>query len=79
MKYTYTIIGLLFDVFDFLGVGLIPILGDIVDIIATAFWFTKLGPTGLIAGIELIPLVDILPTNILLGYMVDQKGAKQHD
>lgn len=79
MKYTYTIIGLLFDAFDWLVIGMIPVLGDIVDIFATAFWFTKLGPTGLIAGIELIPLVDILPTNIVLGFMTDQRGAKQHD
>ena len=77
MKYTYTIIGVLFDVFDFAIVGMLPVIGDIVDILATAFWFTKLGAVGLLAGVELIPLADILPLNILCGFLVDKQGEKK--
>lgn len=71
----YTLIGFVLDVFDWIGIGMIPVVADIVDIGAAIFWTVKLkNPLGLVAGIELIPLVDILPTNIAIGYYADQKA-----
>jgi hypothetical protein len=72
-----TIIGLALDVFDWLVVGSIPILGDIVDLAATAYWLKVLGPIGFAAAVELIPVADILPTNIALGIYADQKAGRK--
>ena len=71
-----TVVGGLLDLFDF-GIGMIPIVGDAVDILASLYWFKKLGPTGLVGLIEVIPGLDLLPTNLALGYMADQKGGKK--
>ena len=76
MKWHYTFLGFLFDLFDWVVVGSIPLLGDVVDIIATAFWYMRLGPLGLVDAVELIPFADVLPTNIVLGYLADHKGGK---
>lgn len=73
----YTIIGIALDLFDWVVIGSIPVVGDVVDALATLFWLTRLGFLGLIAGIELIPVVDVLPTNIALGYLADQKGKQK--
>jgi len=56
---------------------MIPVLGDLVDVVASLYWFKKLGPIGLAALIELVPMLDLLPTNLALGYMADQKGGKK--
>ena len=72
----YAGIGLALDMFDWLGIGMIPGLGDIVDVAATFFWMSKLGPLGLIEAIECIPGVDLLPTNVILGVIVDTRLAR---
>jgi len=64
------------DVFDWAAVGMVPILGDIIDLIGTAYWFKVLGPIGLATAIELIPGADILPTNLALGIYADSKAGE---
>lgn len=73
----YILIGFAFDVLDWVGLGLIPVLMDVVDVFAALFWYSKLGVVGLASAIELIPLVDLAPTNIILGFMADQKEGKK--
>lgn len=79
MKYKYLIIGLLLDVFDWLIVGALPIIGDVVDFLGSFYWYTKLGPIGFAGLVELIPggVTDMLPTNIVLGYLADKHGGKK--
>ena len=72
----HAVIGLALDMFDWIGIGMIPILGDVVDVVATFYWMSKLGPIGAFEAIELIPFADILPTNIMLGMMVDGKLSR---
>lgn len=76
-----TMVGFAFmnDFFDWLLIGSIPILGDILDagtwfIIIVWAWFRhlKTPPGGFIAGIvEFIPFLDILPvyTAMVIGYL----------
>lgn len=77
-----TMVGFAFmnDFFDWLLIGSIPILGDILDlgtwfIILVWAWFRRLKtpPAGFMAGIiELIPFLDILPiyTAMVIGYLL---------
>jgi len=66
-----TLIGVLLDLFDYMVLGFLPIVGDLVDGVAALYWLKVLGPLGLIAAVELIPLADVLPTNIVLGLYAD--------
>ena len=79
----YTMIGLAFDVFDWIGIGFMPILADVVDVAATVFWFTqRAGVVSLGSLIEVIPVADVLPTNIAIGYYLDnkkQQGTKNEN
>jgi hypothetical protein len=77
MRVFYTLIGLALDVFDWLIVGMIPLIGDIVDLAATVLWLKVLGPVGLAAAVELIPAADILPTNIALGIYADYRAEAE--
>lgn len=72
----YIVIGLLLDIFDWIGFGLIPGLADIVDVGAAFLFYRKIGVAGLASMVELVPGFDLLPTNIVLGYMADQKENK---
>ena len=72
-----TFIGLFLDLFDWAVVGLIPFLGDIVDLIAAFYWYRKIGWAGAIAAVEILPVFDVLPTNIALGLYADNKGGKK--
>lgn len=76
----YTILGLVLDAVDWIAVGLIPVLGDIVDVVGAFIWYRLIGPLGIASLIELVPLVDILPTNMLLGAYADGyiKGRRKH-
>jgi len=51
------------DLLDFAGVGLIPGIGDVFDLIAIAILFKLIGPLALIGFAELIPVAvtDALP------------------
>jgi hypothetical protein len=69
-------IGLALDVFDWAGIGMIPGLGDIVDVGAALFWMSKLGPLGLTELLEVVPGADILPTNMVLGMVIDGRLAR---
>ena len=60
-------VGALLDIIDWLAVGFIPILGDIIDIAGSVYFYKMLGPLGAAGLIELIPGLDILPTFTLLG------------
>ena len=71
MKLPHFIVGLLFDVVDWLVLGFMPILGDLVDLAAAAYFTHVLGPVGLTSALELVPFADFLPTNILLGLYAD--------
>jgi hypothetical protein len=50
---------------------MIPLVGDIVDVLGALFWYTRVGVVGLGAAIEVVPLVDILPVNTAIGYYAD--------
>jgi len=77
MKFKYTALGFLFDLVDWIGLGLIPILFDVFDFFTMLFWITKLKAVGAIGVIEFIPFYgDVLPTNIVLGFLADKKGVK---
>lgn len=61
-------IAIVFDGLDYIILGLIPILGDILDVFATVFFFLMIGPTALLtlgefASVTLIgtPL-DLIPS-----------------
>lgn len=74
----YTVIGTAFDLFDWIGIGMIPILADVVDIFATIFWFTQgAGPIAAGSLIEVLPVADALPTNIAIGLYLDNKKGKK--
>ena len=67
MHYFHIAVGAAFDVIDFLGLGLIPIVGDVLDVVAALYFYKFVGIVGLTGLIELIPLADILPTWTMLG------------
>jgi hypothetical protein len=73
MRIYHTLVGLLFDLFDWIGLGMIPVYGDVIDAIAMIYWIKVIGPAGFIDAVEFIPGADILPTNILLGLYADSK------
>lgn len=74
----YTIAGGLFDLLDVFVIGLIPGIGDIIDVLAAFLWYRVLeSPVGFLAGIEVVPSFDLLPTNIVLGLMADQKTGRK--
>jgi hypothetical protein len=66
-------LGLLFDLIDWVGFGFIPFVADILDVLAALYWYRKIGALGALPAIEILPFADILPVNILTGYIVDQK------
>lgn len=55
------------DFLDFMGIGCVPIVGDLIDIITSAFLMIAYGVPGAIALLELIPGIDILPIMIVTG------------
>jgi len=63
------IVGAFLDILDYLLVGFIPILGDIVDLIGVAYFWRALGPVSLAGLVELLPGLDILPTYTALGVL----------
>ena len=67
MHFFHIAVGVAFDVIDFLGIGLIPILGDVVDVIGALYFYRFVGVLGLAGLVEIIPLFDILPTFTALG------------
>lgn len=70
----YTFYGFLLDTLDWIGIGMIPILLDVVDVVSAIFWMMILkSPVGLAALIEVIPFADVLPMNIALGLVADSK------
>ena len=73
MRFLNTLVGLLLDVFDWVAVGMIPGAGDIIDVIGAIWWYKQLGVEGVAAAIELIPGLDILPTNLVLGLLADHR------
>jgi hypothetical protein len=73
MRIYYTLVGLLFDLFDWIGLGMIPVFGDVIDAVAMIYWVKVIGPAGLAEAIEFIPGADILPTNIVFGLYADSK------
>jgi len=77
MKHQYKLIGLLFDVVDWIGLGMIPIIFDVFDILTMFFWYKQLGTLGLAGVVELIPGADVLPTNVVLGYLKDKELSKR--
>jgi len=73
----HTLIGLLLDIPDWLAIGSIPIIADILDIIGTVYFTKVLGPAGISGVIELIPLADLLPTFTALGLYADMKKGEE--
>lgn len=73
----HAFVGLLLDTFDWCVIGMIPGVGDVVDVISILYWTGKLGPAGFAEALELIPGADVLPCNLVLGMMADGKAARQ--
>ncbi len=71
----HAFVGLALDAFDWALVGMIPVVGDVVDVVATLYWTSKLGAMGLVEVLELIPGADVLPCNLVLGMIVDGKRS----
>lgn len=67
------LIGLALDLVDWFVVGLIPILGDAVDVIGIAIMYRYAGAVAVAGAVELIPLADILPTFIAIGLYASLK------
>ena len=67
MHWLHITVGFALDVIDFLGIGLIPILGDVVDVIGALYFYRFVGVLSLAGLVEIIPLFDILPTFTALG------------
>lgn len=38
MRIYHTLVGLLFDLFDWIGLGMIPVFGDVIDAVAMIYW-----------------------------------------
>ena len=72
----HTLVGLALDAVDWLGLGLIPILADAIDLVGTVYFTKVVGLAGLAGLIELIPLADVLPTYTALGIYADLKARK---
>ena len=73
----YTLVGFCLDFFDWIGLGMIPILADIIDVAAALFWYKITGALGLVTLVELVPLADFLPTNIAIGLYADSHTDKE--
>ena len=74
----YTLVGFCLDFFDWALVGAIPVLGDVIDVAAALFWYKITGALGLVTLVELVPLADFLPTNLCIGWYIDnhERGTK---
>jgi len=75
--FRHIIVGLLLDIFDWLGMGLIPVLADIVDLIGVAYFYRVLGPVSLAGLIELVPMLDTLPTFTAMGAYAYMTGGRR--
>jgi hypothetical protein len=71
MKIHHTLVGLLLDILDWLGLGIIPGIGGLIDTVGTAYFLKVLGPVGAASALELAPFADVLPVNIALGLHAD--------
>ena len=56
------ILALISDTLDFFGVGVMPVLGDALDVFTTVILLPIIGPTAFLGLLELIPLADLFPT-----------------
>jgi hypothetical protein len=74
-RWTHLAVGFAFDLFDWLIVGLTPILGDLVDILAAVYFYRAVGLIAVSGLIELIPGVDVLPTWTAIGLYASMKGG----
>ena len=72
-------VGIALDVFDWICVGLIPVLGDIADVWATFYWVRVAGVVGYFELLELIPipLFDVLPINTFIGIRADSRPVSR--
>ena len=74
----HTLVGLLLDVVDWLVVGLVPFLDAIIDLFGAWYFYRILGPAGLASLLELFPMADIFPTNLMLGILADMRVEEQN-
>ncbi len=72
----HVLVGVALDALDYLALGFTPIIGDFIDLAGAFYFYKVLGPVGLSSALELVPLADVLPTNILLGIYADMKRGK---
>jgi hypothetical protein len=73
-----TLLGLLFDIIDWVIIGSIPVVGDVLDVLIVLVWLGRIGMVGFIAGFELIPVMDVLPINLAIGVYADLKEAEDN-
>jgi hypothetical protein len=72
-------VGIALDIIDYLGIGLLPILGDLIDLAGIVYFWQveKLKYYSLIGAVEFIPLADILPTFTFLGILAGTRKGKE--
>jgi len=81
MKLTPVLVGVLLDLLDWLGWGMIPLLCDIVDALGIYYYWKveKLDVVAALGAVELFPGLDVLPTFTALGSTRRLKEAGSND
>jgi hypothetical protein len=75
MKWKYTLLGIGFDVLDFILT--FTVYGvPVVSVFTTLFWVWKLGYEGAVNGVQAVPGISALPINTAMGYLADRRGRK---
>ena len=73
----HTLVGLALDIIDWVLIGFIPGLGDVVDALGAIYFYKQLGIVGALPIVEVIPGFDILPTNTAMGIYADYFAKKE--
>ncbi|MEM4301545.1 MAG: hypothetical protein QXQ70_03125 [Candidatus Caldarchaeum sp.] len=68
------LVGGVLDILDWLGAGMVPVIGDVIDLVGIAYFWRLLGPMALVGLIELVPVLDIAPTWTALGFLAYMRG-----
>jgi len=61
------VLTIVLDIVDYFG-GFIPVVGDVLDIMGVILLWYFIGLIGIFALVELIPLVDFLPTFVFIAF-----------
>ena len=78
MNWMHLGVGFGLDLLDWLLVGMIPLVGDVLDVVGFLYFYfkAKVSYVAAIGAIELIPGLDILPTWTAIGlYAARRQGG----